>query len=158
MRLPRVRFTIGRMMIAVALAGAACVVVRGLLPESPQILALRQRAKEHQRQARVWGRYAKISAEGVTTLQRGWLMDGTPGEILQFNHFVPRPRPVDPDGAKAFDRECAAVAAKCRVMQGYHEQLGRKWEDAASDPSKVVPPDPPPPLPIEPSTVQDITY
>lgn len=157
MRLPRVRFTVGRMMIAVAIAGAVCAGVRALLPESPQVLALRQRAREHQGQARVWAHYAKISEEGVTTLQRGWLIDGRPGEILQFNHFVPRRRPVDPDGAKAFDRECAAVAAKCRVMQGYHEQLGRKWEDAADNPSKVVTLDPPPPLPIEPSTVQDIT-
>lgn len=112
---------------------------------------------DHQLKAKLWGYYAKISGEGVTDLGPGWLEDKTRGEILSFNHFVPRPRPKDAARAAAFDHKCAAIAAKCRTMQGYYERLRRKWEHAASHPGKVVPPDPPPPLPIEPSSFQDIS-
>jgi hypothetical protein len=94
----------------------------------------------------------------VTSIGVGQLSDSTMGEILSFNHFQPRPRPADPEQAEAFDRECAEIAAKCRRMQAYYDELRTKWERAASRPSEPDALDPPPPLPLEPSSVQDITF
>jgi len=127
-------------------------------PTPPEILARRERAKAHRGHAKLWERYAKLSDEGVTRLDPIRLGGGGTGGFLSFNHFQPRPRPADPAEADAFDRDNAATAAKCRQLQAYHDQLRIKWERAASHPYEPVPPDAPPPVNIEVTTVQDITF
>jgi hypothetical protein len=142
-------------MVAVLVAALVFAMTR---PTPPEILARRERAKAHGGQAKMWARYAKLSDEGVTSLDPIRLDDGGTGGFLSFNHFQPRPRPTDPAEADAFDRDNAATAAKCRQLQGYYDQLRVKWERAASHPYEPVPPDPPPPVHIEVTTVQDIAF
>lgn len=134
-------------------------------PEPAGVAAFREQAKANAQKAKMWSYYAKLSDEGVTKIDAGYIEDYsngtiryTPGEILSFNHFVPRPRPKDPEEAAAFDRECAATAAKCRIMQAHYEKMRLKWEQAADQWSNDVPPDLPPPLPLEPSSFQDIAF
>ena len=134
-------------------------------PEPARIATFLAQAKANGQQARMWAYYAKLSDEGVTSIDAGPIEDYstgvlryTPGEILSFNHFVPRPRPKDALQAAAFDRECAATAAKCRMMQAHYEVLRIKWERAADQWSNDVPPDLPPPLALQPSSNQDITF
>jgi len=159
----RLRFSIARWrtFIVGLVAVLACLGVGSLLmlrPESAEVAALRERAKVNGLKAKMWAQYAELSDKGVTSLGAGQLDDYTPGEILSFNHFIPRPRPTAPEQAEAFDRECAAIAAKCRMMQAYYDRLRIKWERAAYHRSGALPPDPPPPLSIEPSHIQDITF
>lgn len=127
-------------------------------PEPPEVVALREKANANGLQAKMWARYASLSDEGVTSIGIGQLDDYSNGEILSFNHFVPRPRPKDAEQAEEFDHECAAIAAKCRIMQAHYEAMQIKWERAADQRSSNVPPDPAPPLRLEPSRVQDITF
>lgn len=134
-------------------------------PEPARIAALREQAKANAQKAKMWAYYAELSDKGVTSIDAGYIEDYstgtlryTPGEILSFNHFVPRPRPKDPEEAAAFDRECAATAAKCRMMQAHYEKQRIKWERAAAQWSNDVPPDALPPLPLQPSSFQDSSY
>ena len=94
----------------------------------------------------------------MTTLGPGILPDGRSAMMLEFKHFVPRSRPPAAAEGAAFDRECASIAAKCRTMAAYHDQLRRKLEKAAWYPWQAVPSDPSPPLPGEASSVLDATY
>lgn len=148
-------------MVGLAYLGA----VRLCRPEPARVAAFREQAKADAQKAKMWAYYAKLSDEGVTTIDAGYIEDYsqgklryTPGEILSFNHFVPRPRPKDPAEAQAFDGACAVAAAKCRIMQAHYEKMRLKWERAADQWSNDVPPDLPPPLPLEPSSFQDIAF
>jgi hypothetical protein len=141
----------------VAVAGVA-IVLWWFKPESPESRSRRERAQHHQNEAKLWDGYAKLSERAVTTLQPGILPDCRSAMILEFNHFLPRSRPPGVAEGAAFDRECASIAAKCRTIAAYHDRLRRKWERAAWYPWQAVPPDPPPPLPLEASTVLDATY
>jgi hypothetical protein len=142
-------------LLAALLGVGGWVVTR---PTPPEVLARRERAKAYGGQAKLWARYAKLSDDGVTVLDPIRLADGGTGGFLSFNHFQPRPRPTDPAEADAFDRDNAATAAKCRRLQDYYDRLRIKWERAATRPSEPVPPDPPPPVHIEVTTVQDIAF
>lgn len=156
MRLPK--FTIRRMMIAVAVMGIAFTIARSLLPESPLVISHRQMSSRHKQKAKLWEYYATLSKEGVTKLQWGTLNGGLVGDFMSFNHFVSRPRPIDPAEALAFDAECAHNEAKCLALHDYHIRLAKKWEDAARHRTLVVAPDPAPPLNIEPSGNQDMAF
>src|SRR5689334_5045733 len=90
---PRLHFTVWRALAVIAVAAVLVAGLFRLLPESPKVTACRQKAKTHQQKAGMWEGYAKLSEQGVTTLGPVTRFDGTSGEILSFNHFVPRPRP-----------------------------------------------------------------
>ena len=143
-RPPRVLITVGRAMIVVAVVGLVCGAIRWYMPESPQVLALRQKVKYHQKRAKAWGRFATLSEEGRTTLRIGSREDESRGEVLALWNFTPRPK--DAEGEKAYNRRCAAIAARCREMQDYHDRLRRKWDRAVSEPWEKVALDPDPPL------------
>jgi hypothetical protein len=155
MKRPRLRFTLKMSMVAVA---AAAIVLWWFKPESPESRSCRKLTQHHQHEAKLWDEYAELSGEAVTSLGPGILPDGRPAMILQFNHYIPRDPPQGAVERAAFDRECASIAAKCRIMAVYHDQLRRKWENAAWYPWQAVPPDPPPPIPLEADTIHDASY
>jgi hypothetical protein len=156
----RVRFTVRRIMIAVAviavILGFLMSVRRWRSSSASDRLLLY--AEYHRIKSSRWESCAKLSEQRVTSLlpiRRG---DGTRGELLQLNHFVPRRRPTDAAKAEMFDRECAAIAAKCWTMARYHEGLRRKWEYLAWHPWATIERDPPPPLPLEQEENTDRSY
>ncbi len=158
MRVPGVRFTVRRLMVAVAVLAVALGTERLLIRWTHFRASAQRSAVNHRAEVMGWESCAKLSDEGVTSLTPTWRGDRTRGEVLHFNHFVPRARPTDAGQAAAFDRECAAIAAKCRAMARYHDGLRRKWERAASRPWESISPDPPPPLPLEQSHIRDSIY
>ncbi len=150
----RIRIKIRGLLI---LTGAFAVALAAFasLPGGEKYREYRQMADNHRCNALDWAGSARLSEEGITSIEKtSW-----GAEWLQFNHYVPRARPTDPAAALAFDRTCAENAAKCRTMAAYHTRMSGKWSRAAHIPWMGKPgPDPPPPLRLEASGVRDASY
>jgi hypothetical protein len=117
MSLPRVRFTVRRLMVAVAIVGGligGSVECRRRLESERRIGEYQRLAKHHHRAAaRLRDRYRESPQESVVL-------------FIHSSEFAQTP------------------ALKLKWAE-YHESLSRKYEQAASNPWAPLPPDPPEP-------------
>jgi hypothetical protein len=138
-RLPRPRFTVRGMMVAVAVAAVLCCGYHWL----PVARARRHRAVNCQWMAYFWGLRERACWQGRVVLIKE-SSDGVPVDVVETWPW-PLPRPSDSLGSAAFDKNCAAAAAKCHLMIDYFAMLAQKYDRAALYMWEDLPPDPPPP-------------
>jgi hypothetical protein len=149
----RFRLTIRGLMIATAAVAVALAVGVWNRGPTPWVKECRQRALNHGMSEGIWIENTKLSEQGRT-----WILSLGPGRYgLEILDPYPPERPKDPKGAEEFDRRCAETTAICRDRAAYHRRMRQKWLRAASHPWESVPPDPPPPFPIEPDSVRDVS-
>jgi hypothetical protein len=118
MRRPRLRFTVRRLMVAVAAIGGASGAYLGIMTEGRLAQAYRRRAAEH----RMWEEVHRQSGERFRML---WL------EAVESK---------DPE-----HEDFRSTAEWDEARRRWHGELMRKYEYAASRPWLPVEPDPPEP-------------
>ncbi len=125
MPLPRVRFTVRRMMVAVAIVAVSLAFVTMW----NRAFTFGQIAIEHAERERAF--------RGTTSLILDYHSRLQTGKLDRFD-----PRPVDPDKPNASFDELAEDSER---RADYHSQLTEKYRLAALYPWLPVPPDPPEP-------------
>jgi hypothetical protein len=172
MRLPRVRFTVRQMMVAVAVVAVVLTIAegvwvhwrRGRYRQMARVYAARERsAKDHELESREQARLswdsARSAAGRVPTLSRLAQLRYS-GPIDPGIYGGEYPEPEDLSGhfeslrlfymKEALDRRHEAAsrladAAAAAKAVGHFSRLRKKYEGAASRPWLPVEPDPPPP-------------
>ncbi len=140
-------------MIAVAVIAAIFAGGVWFLGQTPRAREYRRIAMIHAASALRWAEYTRLAERGATSSIA--FRDGT--IMIRSEAFRPPVRPTDPKAAEEYDRDRARIVALCRARAAFHEQLKRKWLSAAWHPWESVAPDPPPPYPIEISSMQDVS-
>jgi hypothetical protein len=130
MTLPRVRFTVRRMMVAVA---AVAVALWGL--------HVRRQREAERRLAQTYESKAQFN-ESMAQL----VMTRYVAELERSIAYKLEPRQGESDPYPSFTVErCKAFLAGYRTKAAYYSRLAKKYEYAASHPREPVPPDPPKP-------------
>lgn len=131
MRLPRAQFTMRRMMIAVAVLA----IILG-------IGVILRRRHEYRTVARI---HRSLGLKAAASQRvASWKADRH-DEMAKTS----RSR-QDYDDLRASAMKSRSIANWLALMERYHFELGRKYEEAVSRPWRLAPPDPiPPPRPVE---------
>lgn len=147
------RLSVRDLVLAIVVAAVILTGGRWYLELTPRVREYRRNAALHARSAREWAEYTQLSKQGAVFISKN--IQGR--SFLSFYHFIPGHRPESLKEAKAFDRECAEIAAICRDRASYHAEMSEKWRRAASRPWADVLPDPPPPISLGVSGMRDIS-
>jgi len=152
MRLPRVRFTVRRMMVAVAMVG----MVLGIVQFVQRRDAFREKAAEHARLLQKSDPFGEVPEAEVYFSSIGtgkWFQIDRDGVVRSWCHGVAWATPSEEEAwvkgtAGLSDYELKGLdyqRRSTRAAMSYHEALKAKYERAARYPWLSVAPDPPAP-------------
>jgi hypothetical protein len=147
MRLPRVRFTVRRMMVSVAILALLLGAGSELKRASDRVKVYRQMARQHKANEQAYRRASVAISDRQAPILKVIRQDGTVREVPRNTStiVIERGQRLVHARPPALDQREISLGKEYATRAAYHERLGRKYDSLADHPWSHASPDPEPP-------------